>query len=165
MYTYKVTFERSANEDLRSLDLANNGRNRTRMEIALETLEDHRRLHSSGVNQRPVPDQMKYKIALLFHFMRNFHSEMRLPEEKPSSKYEKSYGVSGEEVGEEGDEEDDHNPEEGDCSESENGDNSVMAVSGKTQPIKMFNKEQLQFDKSFAEKVNNNCREKRPDKM
>ena len=34
MYTYKVTFERSANEDLLSLDLANNGRNKTRLEIA-----------------------------------------------------------------------------------------------------------------------------------
>ena len=136
MFTYKVNFERTANEDLLSLDMANNGRNRTRMEIALEMLEDPRRLHSAGVHQRPVPEQMKYKIPLLFQFLRNFvynfHSEMRLPEEKPSSKSEKSYGVSGEEVGEEGDEEDDHkDPEDGNCSEPENGDDSVMAVSGK----------------------------------
>ena len=68
MYTYKVTFDRSANEDLLNLDLVNNGRNKTRLEIALETLQDHRRLHSSGVNLRPVPEQMKNKIALLFQF-------------------------------------------------------------------------------------------------
>ena len=78
------------------------------MESALEMLEDHDKLHSSGISHRAVPEQIKLRVALLFHYMRNyvfhFHSEMRLPEDKSNSKSEKNYCIGTETAEEKGEE-------------------------------------------------------------
>ena len=122
-----MTFEQTANEDLLNLHLANSGHNQTRLEIALDSLQDPGRLHCSGANLRPVPEQIRNRVALLFHFMQNYvfnyHSEMRLPEDKSSTKTERSYAID-QDIGEEGEQEG-YNHEEEDHSESTVSD-SVM---------------------------------------
>ena len=85
MYSYRQTFERTANEALLDTQLNSNNRDQTKLESALEALQDPGRLHFTGANLRPVTEQIKNRIALLFQFINKFlftyHSEMCLPEE------------------------------------------------------------------------------------
>ena len=166
MYSYRLTFERTANEALLDVQLNNNGRNQTRLESALETLQDPGRLHSTGANLRPVTEQVKNRIALLFQFANNviftYHSEMCLPEEKSSTRTERSYAIE-QDVGEEGEEEK-HVLEEEDQPEVMVSD-SVMAINGRTNNIKEFSMVQQEFDREFADRVNTLCKERTPEKM
>ena len=98
------------------------------------------------------------------NYVYNYHSEMRLPEDKGSSKSKKSYAICNQEVGEEGEEENNHHQREEDSFDSAISD-SVMAINGKSSSIKIFSKEQLAFDKNFANKVNSNCKTRTPEKM
>ena len=166
MFSYRLTFERTANEALLDTQLNSSNRNQTKLESALEALQDPGRLHCTGANLRPVTEQIKNRIALLFQFANNFlftyHSEMRLPEEKNASRTERSYAID-EDVGEEGEEEEDTLGEE-DASEDMASD-SVMTISGRNNNVKELSSLQLEFDRDFADRVNKVTKQRMPERM
>ena len=77
---------------------------------------------------------------------------MRLPEDKSSSKTERSYAIE-QDIGGEGEEEGYNHEGEEDPSDSTITD-SVMAINGRSSSIKVFSKIQLAFDREFAKSKN-----------
>ena len=132
----------------------------------MEALQDPGRLHFTGANLCPVTEQIKNRIALLFQFINNYlftyHSEMRLPEEKGTSRVEKSYAID-EDIGEEREEE--QNVYDEDDASGITTSASVMTISGKSNNVKELSSLQLEFNRDFADRVNKLTKQRTPDKM
>ena len=87
---------------------------------------------------------------------------MHLPEEKNASRTERSYAID-EDVGEEGEEEEDTFGEENTPEDMVS--DSVMAISGRNNNVKELSKLQLEFDRDFADRVNNVTKQRTPERM
>ena len=164
MFSHRQTFERLANEALLETQLNLYGRNESKLEGALAALQDPTRANFTGANLRPVTEQLRNRLALLYQYVNNFiftyHSEMRLPEEKQATKTEWSYAIETNYEGEE------HDYDTGDDDvPGITASASVMAITGRSSSGKEPCSAQLEFDRIFADKVNKTTKKKFPDKM
>ena len=129
------------------------GRNESKLEGALAALQDPTRANFTGANLRPVTEQLRNRLALLYQYVNNFiftyHSEMRLPKEKHANKTERSYAIETNYEGEEHD--------------YDTGDDDVPGITASASVMTIT--AQLEFDTIFADKVNKTTKKKFPDKM
>ena len=88
---------------------------------------------------------------------------MWLPEDKHTTRSERTYAIETD-CGEEENEEQEHSAGEEDISET-TASASVMAITGRSSSEKEPSSLQLEFDRTFADKVNKLTKKNSPDKM